>query len=113
MRVRRCFGMQRVIRRKWPKSAITFHLIDAYREPVEKKRTSLLWTTNAGLSKNEDSDTGHPDPDLDAIWRIAAGLDLGSRSVLEAEVLMWRICTAKSMPPDVIRRAQNQEWEND
>jgi len=51
-----------------------------------------------------------PDPDLDAIWRIAAGLDLGSRSVLEVEVLMWRICTAKSMPQDAIRRALNEEW---
>ena len=54
-----------------------------------------------------------PDPDLDAIWRLAVGLDLGSRSVLEAEVLMWRICNAKSMPREAIERALNEEWEND
>lgn len=56
--------------------------------------------------------SAQPDPDLDAIWRIAAGLDLGSRSVLEAEVLMWRICRAKSMPRDATRRALNEDWEN-
>lgn len=55
----------------------------------------------------------HPDPELDAIWRIAAGLDLGSRSVLEAEVLMWRICKAKSIPLDATRRALNEDWENE
>ena len=50
---------------------------------------------------------------MDAIWRLAVGLDLGSRSVLEAEVLMWRICNAKSMPRKAIERALNEEWEND
>ena len=63
-------------------------------------------------SKNEHL-SAQPDPDLDVIWRIAAGLDLGSRSVLEAEVLMWRICKAKSMPHDAIRRALNEEWGNE
>jgi hypothetical protein len=45
-----------------------------------------------------------PDPDADAVWRIAAGLDLESRSVIEAEVLLWRICAAKSLPQDAVRR---------
>jgi hypothetical protein len=54
-----------------------------------------------------------PDPELDAIWRIVAGLDLESRSVLEAEVLIWRICTAKSVPGAVRHRALNAEWEGD
>jgi hypothetical protein len=53
------------------------------------------------------------DPDLDDIWRLAIGLDLGNRSVLEAEVLMWRICKAKSLPRDAMRRALNEEWEGD
>jgi len=46
-----------------------------------------------------------PDPDVDAIWRTAIGLDLEDRSVLEAEVLLWRICSAKSVPPAAIFRA--------
>jgi hypothetical protein len=51
------------------------------------------------------------DPDLDAIWRLAVGLDLGSRSVLEAEVLLWRICNAKAMSRESMERALNEEWE--
>jgi hypothetical protein len=79
---------------------------------VDKK--SPTQTTDAKyLSENENSgqeQSAQPDPDLDAIWRVAVGLDLGSRSVLEAEVLMWRICNAKSMPRDAIRKALNEEW---
>jgi hypothetical protein len=61
----------------------------------------------------EKSSYVQPDADLDAIWRLAIGLDLGSRSVLEAEVLMWRICNAKSMPRAAIERALNEEWEGE
>ena len=61
----------------------------------------------------EKSSYVQPDADLDAIWRLAIGLDLGSRSVLEAEVLMWRICNAKSMPREAIERALNEEWEGE
>lgn len=60
----------------------------------------------------EKSSYVQPDADLDSIWRLAVGLDLGSRSVLEAEVLMWRICKAKSMPYEAVERALNEEWEN-
>lgn len=60
----------------------------------------------------EKSSYVSPDPDLDAIWRLAVGLDLGSRSVLEAEVLMWRICKAKSMPREAVERALNEDWES-
>ena len=63
--------------------------------------------------KREGHLPDQPDPDLDAVWRLAVGLDLGSRSVLEAEVLMWRICNAKSLSIDVTRRALNDEWESD
>ena len=52
-----------------------------------------------------------PDAELDAIWRFAVGLDLGSRSVLEAEVLLWRICKAKAISPDTMNRALNEDWE--
>ena len=62
-------------------------------------------------SDPEKSTCIQPDPDLDAIWRLAVGLDLGSRSVLEAEVLLWRICKAKSVPSEAIERALNEEWE--
>jgi hypothetical protein len=44
---------------------------------------------------------------------VAVQLDLEDRSVLEAEVLIWRICAAKSLPPDAIRRALRGEWEAD
>jgi hypothetical protein len=43
--------------------------------------------------------------------RIIAGLDIEDRSVLEAEVLIWRICSAKSVPAAAIRRALRGEWE--
>ncbi|HEY1264888.1 MAG TPA: hypothetical protein VGF06_15275 [Terriglobales bacterium] len=52
-----------------------------------------------------------PDPDVDSVWRIIAGLDIEDRSVLEAEVLIWRICSAKSVPAAAIRRALRGEWE--
>ena len=61
----------------------------------------------------EKSSYVSPDPDLHEIWRVAIGLDLGSRSVLEAEVLMWRICNAKNMPRAAIERALNEEWEKE
>ncbi|HSS98010.1 MAG TPA: hypothetical protein VLK33_13310 [Terriglobales bacterium] len=63
--------------------------------------------------EREKSSYVEPDADLDAIWRLAIGLDLGSLSVLEAEVLMWRICNAKSMPREAIERALNEEWEGE
>ena len=63
--------------------------------------------------KREERAFTQPDPDLDAIWRLAVGLDLGTRSVLEAEVLLWRICNAKSLSSDLTRRALNSDWEND
>ena len=94
---------------EWPRSAIYLALC-----------WCLLWrvdqTPPSPFEKNgnaEKSSYVPPDPDLDAIWRLAVGLDLGSRSVLEAEVLMWRICNAKSMPRKAIERALNEEWEND
>lgn len=62
---------------------------------------------------SEKSSYVQPDADLDAIWRLAVGLDLGSRSVFEAEVLMWRICNAKSMPREAIKHALNEEWEGE
>ena len=34
--------------------------------------------------------------DLETIWKSSAGLDLSDRTVLEAEVLIWRICTARA-----------------
>jgi hypothetical protein len=52
-----------------------------------------------------------PDPDLDAVWKVAAALDVDDRGPLEAEVLLWRICSAKSIPDTVIRRAVSEEWK--
>ncbi len=52
-----------------------------------------------------------PDPDLDAVWNVAAGLDADDRGPLEAEVLLWRICSAKSIPAKVIQRAMCEDWQ--
>ncbi len=91
--------------------------MDAYRDLVEKKRPWPRPDANAQArpanGPTKDHACTQPDPYLDAIWRLAVGLDLGSRSVLEAEVLMWRICTAKSLPHETIRRALNEDWEDD
>jgi hypothetical protein len=76
---------------------------------VEEKKPFRISVENAPGK----SSYVQPDADLDAIWRLAVGLDLGSRSVLEAEVLMWRICNAKSMPREAIERALNEEWEGE
>jgi hypothetical protein len=32
-----------------------------------------------------------PDPEDQAVWNASLGLDLADRTVLEAEVLVWRI----------------------
>ena len=37
-----------------------------------------------------------PDLDDQQVWRASIGLDLADRTVLEAEVLMWRILRQKS-----------------
>ncbi len=76
---------------------------------MEQKQTPREPTESAP----EKSSYVQPDADLDAIWRLAIGLDLGSRSVLEAEVLIWRICNAKSMPREAVERALNEEWEGE
>jgi len=99
---------------EWLVSAIYPLCISIYRELVEMK---WPWRVSSVESPGHCAnscleDHAQPNPDLDAIWRLAAGLDLGRRSVLEAEVLLWRICTAKSMPAATIRRALNHDWES-
>jgi hypothetical protein len=37
-----------------------------------------------------------PDLDDQQVWRASLGLDLADRTVLEAEVLVWRIVWQKS-----------------
>lgn len=36
-----------------------------------------------------------PDPEDQLIWSVCLGLDLADRSVLEAEVLEWRVIQQK------------------
>jgi hypothetical protein len=38
-----------------------------------------------------------PDLDDQDLWRVCIGLDLADRTVLEAEVLMWRIVQQRSV----------------
>ena len=51
-----------------------------------------------------------PDLDDQQLWRACIGLDLADRTVLEAEVLIWRIIRQKSIAP--MQQALNQ-GEND
>jgi len=37
-----------------------------------------------------------PDPEDQQVWSASLGLDLADRTVLEAEVLVWRIVRQKS-----------------
>jgi len=37
-----------------------------------------------------------PDPEDQQVWSASLGLDLADRTVLEAEVLIWRIVRQKS-----------------
>jgi hypothetical protein len=37
-----------------------------------------------------------PDPEDQEVWSASLGLDLADRTVLEAEVLIWRIVRQKS-----------------
>ncbi len=53
------------------------------------------------------------DADLAAVRRVADGLDVDDPGPLEAEVMLWRICSAKSIPDDAIRRAISEEWESE
>jgi len=50
-----------------------------------------------------------PDPEGQLFWSASLGLDLADRTVLEAEVLIWRIVRQKST---LIQCALNQK-END
>ena len=70
--------------------------------------------TKPPANENENSAAqGHrqADAELDAVRRIAAGLDVDDPGPLEAEVMLWRICSAKSIPDAAIRRAIFEEWE--
>jgi hypothetical protein len=78
---------------------------------VEKKNPLPLGWREEDHAKRRDY--LQPDPDLDTIWRLSIGLDLENRSVLEAEVLISRICSAKSLPDSARRRALRDEWESD
>jgi len=42
------------------------------------------------------TDSLSPDPDDQLYWSASLGLDLAERTVLEAEVLVWRIVQQKS-----------------
>lgn len=48
-----------------------------------------------------------PDLDDQQIWRACIGLDLADRTVLEAEVLIWRVVREKSAT--LMRQSLNQE----
>jgi len=47
-----------------------------------------------------------PDLEDQQIWRASLGLDLADRTVLEAEVLIWRIVREKSAI--LVRQSLNQ-----
>jgi len=48
-----------------------------------------------------------PDLDDQQVWRACIGLDLADRTVLEAEVLIWRVVREKCAT--LMRQSLNQE----
>lgn len=57
--------------------------------------------TDLTAPNNNSNDFLLRDVDDQQVWRASVGLDLADRTVLEAEVLMWRIVRQK-----VINRTQ-------
>jgi hypothetical protein len=48
------------------------------------------------ISPINSNDFVMPDPEDQQVWSASLGLDLADRTVLEAEVLIWRIVRQKS-----------------
>jgi len=53
------------------------------------------------ISPHTSIDFVMPDPEDQQVWSASLGLDLADRTVLEAEVLIWRILQQKSTRPKV------------
>ena len=68
-----------------------------------------------GLAGAVGADQAERRPSLDAqaSAEVADGLDVDDPGPLEAEVMLWRICSAKSIPDAAIRRAISEEWESE
>ncbi len=81
--------------------------------PVEKERpVPHVNPTNPPANENSNAHAlPQADRDLNAVRRVADGLDAEDRGPLEAEVMLWRICSAKSIPDAAIRQAISEEWE--
>ena len=48
------------------------------------------------ISPINSNDFVMPDPEDQQVWNASLGLDLADRTVLEAEVLVWRIVRQRS-----------------
>jgi hypothetical protein len=57
-------------------------------------------------SLHTSTDSWMPSPDDQMFWSASLGLDLADRTVLEAEVLIWRIVRQKSAR---MQRSLNQK----
>ena len=59
-------------------------------------------------SLRTSTDFPMPDPEDQLFWSASLGLDLADRTVLEAEVLIWRIVWQKSaLMQDFLNRKEN------
>ena len=56
---------------------------------------SIFAVSRFDLLRNS-TDFPMPDPEDQLVWSVSLGLDLADRSVLEAEVLIWRIVRQRS-----------------
>ena len=52
------------------------------------------------ISTHNSTDFAMPDPEDQEVWNASLGLDLADRTVLEAEVLIWRIVRQRSATAD-------------
>ena len=51
-----------------------------------------------------------PDPEDQQVWNASLGLDLADRTVLEAEVLIWRIVRQRSAIQDAAISKIETTW---
>jgi hypothetical protein len=55
--------------------------------------------SNPGTSQGEPRDLDKPQACAETLWRTFIGLDLQDRTVLEGEVLIWRIARQVECQP--------------
>ena len=71
-------------------------------------RTAIISAVNKMIFPASSSDLLKSDFDDQEVWKACIGLDLADRTVLEAEVLIWRIVQQKSALTHQCARSWNR-----